>query len=355
MSMTSLNPNKKQRTADSLGSTPEKKPFQPAGFDFTGIVFFTQVNDHNAQMVPSSKNYLNDIQLRILKQDGGANTSLFYFESVEYMFNVFDAFPTEFYYHYLSEVTTVGGIVYAVVFEPKNKLNTSFHPKLRFMTDILPSTSSAEPTTTVSLSKVCFHLSDDDIYHLMMEWGDQTKTRKSTFIKGDIDRFTELFQNVCNFKLTSSETRTADADDEAHKVASSTELSDSGGAVGAESAPVDDSIDSDEVVGQAAEFNTTGAEMYPRRKWSLIGRDVLTQLGRLGDEFIELHVDKAIHKLNQWSWDDMFALSAKLRIANYLKVGTPVEIEELNLPNCLSEVICEECVVGDEHIPIVIG
>ena len=348
-----LNSNKKQRLNDSNILSTSKKPFQLEEFDMTGIVFFTQLNDKNAQMIPSSKNYLNNIQLRILKQDRGANYSLFYFESVQNMFEVFDAFPSNLFYHSLSEITTLGGIMYAVIFESKNKLNTSFFPKLRFMTDILPSNTetntSAVQTTGVSLKKVYFHLSDEDIFGLVQSWNDPQSLRKAAFSSADCNRLTKLVKKISEFKVTTDHLKDP-------VTSTKTKNTDCSDIVDTDFLVVSSNCESNKIVTSAIEFSTTGADMmYPRRKCSLIGKDILKQLGHIGNEYIQFYIDKSTNQLQQWSWDHIHSITTELLKENYLKYGTSSEINEFNNPNSLSEVIFTDFEIDQEYIPFIIG
>lgn len=114
---------------------------------------------------------------------------------------------------------------------------------------------------------------------------------------------------------------------------------------------INDSLES--TCGYVAEALTNFNEcalgaVYPRRSWSLLGQDIVKNLGLIKSEKIELWVDRSSHKLELWSWGEVFNFEKNILACQYLTGTHDSDAAELNMITNDTESLSCDNEVGEE-------
>lgn len=232
-----------------------------------GTVFYTQLNTHQASVVPSTKNFLSFpahpdqlLQQPVVKTDCGSTISLFCFQDPQHMKEVCRCFPNEDFRHSIVEVVGVAGSrTLALRFEDIDRL-IRYTVRLSLMTDIIPDGQA------ILVDKLHFHLCAEDIRCLL-----------DTGFWTDVEGFQPHFDR---FDLELLEKKKA-ADDL--------------------------------TAGSSSDFKA-----HPRRRWAVLGRDLLDQLGSIRCDDVELFVNKHTHDMSLWTWEEMRQFEKSVQHQQYL-------------------------------------
>jgi len=132
-------------------SSPNKSRYVVAAAHqeaLNGMKFFTMKNKENSYILPSTKNYLENIQIRGLKIDQEATISLFPVVSPDDLHTIFKTFPLDRFIYTIVELKTFGGGSILAVHIGPVASNENFKFNLYLGCDIYPNLESSGSGTS---------------------------------------------------------------------------------------------------------------------------------------------------------------------------------------------------------------
>jgi hypothetical protein len=260
-----------------------------------GLKFFSLKNKSNSYIIPSTKNFLNDIQIKGLKVDQGATITLLPIASIDVLEKLFSDFPREQFIFAINELRTFGGPAYSLMIQP-NASNETYRFQLYLGCDIYPSNTTA---------------------NLIQQFDHAANPISSLTLPSFLPSFQMKF---VHFYLSSEDIRYI---------------------VGHERMLAQFTSESSVATLRSL---AGAAGQLPHRSDGLIGKDVLENSPTVKYKRVELFFDPTVHRLNCLTWNLVSEISVSISSMKYLRDNVDVDFLEHIQP---SDIIFE----SDEFDP----
>jgi hypothetical protein len=253
-----------------------------------GLKLFSIKNKENSYIVPSTKNFLNDMQIRCLKIDQGATVSFFPILHVTALNAIFTKFPQNRFIYSITPLRTFSGEALALQIQPVAS-HLSFKFNVYLGCDIYPA---------------------DVVLNLNQQFELAAQQPISELSLPALRPIASL--GVVHFFLSTEDVNVIRANQTMMRYF--------------------DSVDSLNVL---RDYNRD----VPRRQNGLIGNDILEKFGSIKYQRVELFFDVALHRLESTSWDIISRITKSVLLKRYLRDN--VDVDELNMIGP-SDIIFEE-------------
>ena len=107
-----------------------------------GLNFFSMRNNHGSYVIPSTKNFIDGLQIKKCKVDQGATTSVLPIDNEEMLSAIFNMYPSESYDYPIQDFRTFGGDILGLIIKPRPSAEDARHFDIFLGTDIYPSAAT---------------------------------------------------------------------------------------------------------------------------------------------------------------------------------------------------------------------
>lgn len=247
-----------------------------------GMKFFSLKNRENSYVVPSTKNFIQDIQIRGLKIDQGATVSLFPIADIPTLEKIFSQFPPSDFMFSVAPLRTFGGMILALLIKPV-AVNVTFKFNLYLGCDIYPV---------------------DAVVNLDQQFAETTRSLSSNPITSQsLHAFRPIAQlDFVHFFLST---------EDINIILSSPVM------LGYFDDPICEEL-----------LRSVANRVFPRRQNGLIGNDMLERLASVKYQRVEIFFDVSKHRLEASSWSAAGGFVHTILSRKYLRDN--IDVDELN-------------------------
>jgi len=277
-----------------MSSSPNKSRFVVAATQqqaLNGLKFFTIKNKENSDVIPSTKNYLERIQIRGLKIDQGATISLFPVVNTDALNTIFETFPLNQFIYTIVELKAFGGSsVLAMQIGPVAE-NANFKFSLYLGCDIYPIDEVVNLKSTESETSITTPITENSLP--IVRPVASLNCVHFVLCSEDIDIIRNTLSIRCFFN---------------------------------------EDVNSLELL-------TNYSHEIPRHVNGLLGNDLLAKFASIKYHRVELLFDVTCHRLEAISWNTVSRIVRSILAKKYLRDN--IDVDELNLIRA-TDIIFEE-------------